>query len=169
MHASSFIALLAASAATATPLMARNTQPSYAPAPTGEVPPASSGYHSGAPGGDSPKPDAPKDNWSSAPAPAQPSGTKPAGGKPAETSILGNPNATPNAVPPPGTVGELLTADSVVARFTDLKEDFDAGTLSLVFDHNPAANPNVMPGEGGQVDLANRGEFALHTSLVHAY
>lgn len=152
MHASSFIALLAAAAVSATPLMGRNTQPpSYAPAPSGDA--ANPAYH----GSSSPS------AWSAAPEPT-PAPSK-SGDAPAATGQLGVPNASPNPVPPKGIVGELLTADSTVARFKTIKEDIDAGEIKLVFDHNPSANPNVTAGQGGQVDLANRVNFPVLTGL----
>jgi hypothetical protein len=155
MHASSLIAILAATAVSASPMMARDTTSAFAPAPTGNST-ILGGFHSGAPSG----PAAP-----SKPAGSAPSGSQPAA--PAQTSILGNPNATPNLATPAGLVAELLTEDTVVNRFKEIKKDIDAGTISLVFDHNPAANPNVTKtaGAGGQVDLANRANFPVLTGL----
>lgn len=84
------------------------------------------------------------------------------------TGLLGNPDATPNPKPTPGTVGKLLTEDTRVDRFTEIAAEVAAGTLSLKFDFNPAANPpaaNATAPLGGQVDLANRKNFPLLTGL----
>ncbi|KPI37195.1 Spherulin-1A [Cyphellophora attinorum] len=137
MHASILIATLAASMVSATPLMARQQQPSqpaFAPAPSAGSPPP--------------------------PPPTTTSITSP----PVTTGQLGKPG-TPNKVPPKGLVGELLTEDTTVTRFKDIKAQIDAGAISLKFDHNPAANPNVTAGMGGQVDLANRANFPVLTGL----
>jgi hypothetical protein len=56
-----------------------------------------------------------------------------------------------------------LTADTTVNRFKDIQAELAAGAISLKFDFNPAANPGVTPGEGGQVDLANRANFPILT------
>jgi hypothetical protein len=138
MLSASFLAVLAASAVSASPMMARNEQPSYAAAPSYTTAP-SHAYTSSA-------------GWesygSSSSSAAAPSGTQ----------ALGAP-AKPNLPVPSGLVAELLTEASTVGRFTKIKEQIDAGALSLTFDHNPEANPNVTPGEGGQVDLANQANY----------
>lgn len=74
-------------------------------------------------------------------------------------------SVVPNPSPTSGVVAELLTADSTVSRFKDLQKEIAAGDASLKFDFNPAANPGVKPGEGGQVDLANRANFPILTDL----
>jgi hypothetical protein len=79
------------------------------------------------------------------------------------TAVLGNPTAAPNLAAPTGLVSKLLTEPNNVGRITDLQKELDAGTISLKFDFNPAANPAVTPGEGGQVDLAQRANFPLLT------
>lgn len=146
MHASTIIAILAATAATATPLRARDTgAPSFAPAPTGDAA-----------------------VWSGNPEPSKPAEeapSKPSEGAPTETSQLGVPNAEPNPATPSGLIAELLTADNTVARFNTIKEDIANGDIKLVFDHNPSANPGVNPGEGGQVDLATRANFPILSGL----
>jgi hypothetical protein len=157
MHASILIATLAASMVSATPLMARQQQPSqpgFAPAPSGAPPVAPAGG----------RPDS--SGWTSAPAgsPPPPPTTTSVTSPPASTGQLGKPG-TPNKVPPKGLVGELLTEDTTVTRFKDIKAQIDAGAISLEFDHNPAANPNVTAGMGGQVDLANRANFPVLTGL----
>ncbi|KAK7894907.1 hypothetical protein LTR67_005646 [Exophiala xenobiotica] len=81
------------------------------------------------------------------------------------TGLLGNPTAAPNPAPTSGVVAELLTADSTVSRFKDLQKEIAAGDVSLKFDFNPAANPGVTPGQGGQVDLAFRANFPILTGL----
>jgi len=68
-------------------------------------------------------------------------------------------------VPTSGVVAELLTADSTVDKFEDLAKEIAAGDASLKFDFNPAANPKVVPGLGGQVDLAARANFPILTGL----
>lgn len=78
---------------------------------------------------------------------------------------LGNPSAVPNPVPTAGVIAQLLTADSNVARFKNIAKEIAAGDASLKFDFNPAANPGVTPGAGGQVDLANRANFPILTGL----
>ena len=151
MHTSFLIAGLAAMAS-ASPLMGRQqpSQPSFAPASNG-TPPAGGRPDAGRPSGPPPMGSPPVS--SSAPSPPA-----------ASPSQLGKPGA-PNPVTPKGLVGELLTADSTVARFKEIKADIDAGQISLKFDHNPAANPNATVGEGGQVDLANRANFPVLTTL----
>jgi len=82
--------------------------------------------------------------------------------------VLGNPQATPNVKPVPGTVAKLLTEDTRVARFKEIATEVEAGTLSLKFDFNPAANPaaaNTTAPLGGVVDLANRANFPILTGL----
>jgi len=86
------------------------------------------------------------------------------GGKYTST-ILGNPNATPNPVPTSGTIANLLTQDNRVARFKEIQKEIAAGNLDLKFDFNPAANPNATVGMGGQVDLASRANFPILTDL----
>lgn len=68
-----------------------------------------------------------------------------------------------NLPAPTGLVAKLLTEPNTVTRFTDLQKELAAGTINLKFDFNPAANPNVTPGQGGQVDLAQRANFPLLT------
>jgi hypothetical protein len=144
MHASTIIAILAATAATATPLRARDTAaPSYVPAPSAA-------------------------DWSGSPSPSAPTGdapSPPSAGAPTETSQLGVPNAAPNPATPSGLIAELITANNAVARFNTIKEDIANGEIKLVFDHNPSANPGVTPGMGGQVDLASRANFPVLTGL----
>ncbi|EHY54705.1 hypothetical protein ABEF92_003891 [Exophiala dermatitidis] len=79
------------------------------------------------------------------------------------STILGVATASPNPSPVPGLVGKLLTDDTTVDRFADIQSQLDAGLISLKFDFNPAANPGVKAGDGGQVDLANRKNFPLLT------
>jgi hypothetical protein len=136
MHAASFLAVLAASAVSASPLMVRDAQPSYASAPSYAT---TSSYATSS---------ASWDAYSASSSAAAPSGT----------ASLGAP-AKPNLPVPSGLVAELLTESSAVGRFTKIKEQINAGALSLTFDHNPQANPSVTPGEGGQVDLANQANF----------
>lgn len=81
------------------------------------------------------------------------------------TQILGVPTASPNPVPSKGFVGKLLTEDTTVNRFKDIAAEIKNGDVSLKFDFNPAANPNVTAGYGGQVDLAQRGNFPILTGL----
>jgi len=86
----------------------------------------------------------------------------------ASSGLLGNPSATPNPKPTAGTIAKLLTEDTRVDRFTEIKSEVDAGILSLKFDFNPTANPpnpNATLPLGGQVDLANRKNFPLLTGL----
>ncbi|KAK6382155.1 hypothetical protein LTS17_004041 [Exophiala oligosperma] len=94
-------------------------------------------------------------------------GSAPAGGAAASytTGMPGNPTAVPNPVPTSGVIAELLTADNTVARFKEIQKEIAAGDASLKFDFNPAANPAVTPGEGGQVDLASRANFPILTGL----
>ncbi|OAP59185.1 hypothetical protein AYL99_06483 [Fonsecaea erecta] len=80
-------------------------------------------------------------------------------------SVLGNPTASPNPVPTEGTIAKLLTEDSRVARFKEIQSEIQSGNIALKFDFNPAANPGVAPGKGGQVDLANRANFPVLTDL----
>lgn len=90
-----------------------------------------------------------------------PSGT----GGPVKTTMMtsyGNPTATANAAIPSGLVAELLTSDSEVDRFKLLAAQ---DPTHQVFDFNPAANPGIKPGLGGQVDLANRANFPILTDL----
>ncbi|KEF58728.1 uncharacterized protein A1O9_06654 [Exophiala aquamarina CBS 119918] len=68
-----------------------------------------------------------------------------------------------NLPAPTGLVAKLLTEPNTVNRFTDLQKELAAGTINLKFDFNPAANPTVTPGEGGQVDLAQRANFPILT------
>ncbi|KIY00037.1 uncharacterized protein Z520_04675 [Fonsecaea multimorphosa CBS 102226] len=75
------------------------------------------------------------------------------------TSVAANP------VPTEGTIAKLLTEDSRVARFKEIQSEVASGNLALKFDFNPAANPGVTPGKGGQVDLANRANFPILTDL----
>jgi hypothetical protein len=77
-------------------------------------------------------------------------------------TLLGVATATPNAAIPSGLVAELLTADSAVSRDTILAAQ---DPTHFVFDFNPAANPKVKAGLGGQVDLANRANFPILTNL----
>lgn len=142
MHASFFLAGLAATVATATPLMAHKTSEPTTVFNRGPT-------------------------FTRAPAQATPSSplTNSTGPAPPSGSVLGNPNAVPNIVPPPDLVADLLTESSTVNRFKKLQGQIDAGKTSLVFDHNPAANPGVTPGMGGQVDLANRANFPVLTGL----
>ncbi|KAL2045865.1 hypothetical protein ABVK25_011968 [Lepraria finkii] len=79
--------------------------------------------------------------------------------------VLGVPDAQPNPTTPPDFVGQLLTAPNTVERFNIIREGLDADQISLNFDFNPAANPNVTPGEGGQVDLAQRANLPILTTL----
>ncbi|KIV89372.1 hypothetical protein PV10_08946 [Exophiala mesophila] len=90
---------------------------------------------------------------------------KSAGTPTATGGILGNPNAQPNkALPSDSTlVSELLNAPSTLKRFEAIQKNLDAGVIDLKFDFNPAANPAITPGAGGQVDLANRVNFPLLT------
>ncbi|KIW24152.1 uncharacterized protein PV07_09884 [Cladophialophora immunda] len=81
------------------------------------------------------------------------------------SSVLGNPTASPNPVPTEGTIAKLLTEDSRVARFKEIESEIQSGNIALKFDFNPAANPGVAPGKGGQVDLANRANFPVLTDL----
>lgn len=84
------------------------------------------------------------------------------------TSLLGNPNATPNPKPTPGTIAKLLTEDSTVARFQEIANEVAAGNLNLKYDFNPAANPiaaNATQPLGGQVDLANRVTYPIVADL----
>ncbi|EXJ92455.1 hypothetical protein A1O3_01006 [Capronia epimyces CBS 606.96] len=81
------------------------------------------------------------------------------------STILGVATASPNPSPVPGLVGKLLTDDTTVDRFNDIQGELNAGAISLKFDFNPAANPGIKPGDGGQVDLANRKNFPVLTGL----
>jgi len=89
-------------------------------------------------------------------------------GSSVSTGLLGNPNATPNPKPTPGTIAKLLTEDTRVDRFTEIAAEVASGNLALKFDFNPTANPiaaNASQPLGGQVDLANRKNFPLLTGL----
>ena len=88
-------------------------------------------------------------------------GVKPTGA----SSVLGVPNAEPNPTAPADFVGKLLTAPNTVERFKLIRQGLDADQIDLNFDFNPAANPQVTPGAGGQVDLAQRGNFPILTTL----
>jgi len=81
------------------------------------------------------------------------------------SSVVGNPTASPNPVPTSGVVAKLLTEDSTVSKFKDIAKEIEAGDISLKFDFNPAANPAVVAGVGGQVDLAQRANFPILTGL----
>lgn len=81
------------------------------------------------------------------------------------TALLGNPSAAPNPTAEPGFVKDLLTADSTVDRFTQIKEEIAEGKASIKFDFNPAANPGVTPGAGGAAFLANRVSYPAVTNL----
>ncbi|EXJ85605.1 hypothetical protein A1O1_05971 [Capronia coronata CBS 617.96] len=81
----------------------------------------------------------------------------------ATSTVLGVATASPNPAPVPGLVGKLLTDDTTVDRFADIAGQLAAGAISLKFDFNPAANPGIKPGDGGQVDLANRKNFPVLT------
>ena len=80
-------------------------------------------------------------------------------------ALLGVPTAQPNPPTPSGLVAKLLTEDTTVAKFKEIEADIAAGAIKLNFDFNPAANPAVKAGEGGQVDLANRANFPVLTGL----
>lgn len=81
------------------------------------------------------------------------------------TSVLGVATAQPNPTAPTDIVGKLLTAPNTIERFNIIRQGLDADQLSLNFDFNPAANPAVKAGEGGQVDLAQRGNFPILSTL----
>ena len=68
-----------------------------------------------------------------------------------------------NPAAPSGLVAKLLSAPNTVGRFNDLKTELASGTINLKFDFNPAANPAITPGAGGQVDLAQRANFPILT------
>jgi hypothetical protein len=145
MHASILLAGLAASAAYASPLMARQANSttnsfvstSSSNSSTDSFFTTGNGRHGGGNGGN--------------------------GGN--NGGVLGVPNASPNPTPSPELVGQLLTAPNTQARFNTIRSSIDSGEISLNFDFNPAANPGVKPGEGGQVDLAQRGNFPILTTL----
>jgi Cupin len=81
------------------------------------------------------------------------------------TNVLGVPTATANPTAPTDFVGKLLTAPNTVARFKTIRDGINADQIDLKFDFNPAANPSVTAGVGGQVDLAQRGNFPVLTTL----
>jgi hypothetical protein len=150
MHASILLAGLAASAAYASPLMARQANSttnsfvstSSSNSSTNSFISTGNGDRRGGHGGN---------------------GNGGNGGN--NGGVLGVPNASPNPVPPPDFVGQLLTAPNTQARFNTIRSGLDSGEISLNFDFNPAANPGVTPGAGGQVDLAQRGNFPILTTL----
>lgn len=156
MHSTSLLVAAFAAAAAATPMGSAWTSSSstgdytmtssyYAAASSSAPPPPS--YSNGA------------SNWQ---------GSSGSYSSAASTGLLGNPSATPNPKPTPGTIAKLLTEDSRVDRFTEIAAEIEAGTLSLKFDFNPTANPpapNSSVAFGGQVDLANRKNFPLLTGL----
>jgi len=83
----------------------------------------------------------------------------------APSGVLGVPAAQPNPTAPADFVGKLLTAPNTVERFNIIKQGLDADQIDLKFDFNPAANPGVTPGAGGQVDLAQRANFPILSTL----
>lgn len=136
MHASILLAGLAATAAYASPLMARqatNTT-SFVSTSSDSNTTSTTGFRGDGPGNGA-------------------------------TPILGVPDAEPNPSASPEFIASLITAPNTVARFNTIRAGLDAGEISLNFDFNPAANPQVTPGAGGQVDLAQRGNYPILTGL----
>lgn len=138
MHASVLLAGLAASAAYASPLMARQATNTTSFVSTSSSNLTTEGFRGGNGG----------------------SGSELGNG-----GVLGVPDAEPNPTAPADFVGQLLTAPNTVERFNIIREGLDAEEISLNFDFNPAANPGVTPGEGGQVDLAQRANYPILTTL----
>ncbi|KIW88763.1 uncharacterized protein Z519_10810 [Cladophialophora bantiana CBS 173.52] len=160
MHSKSLLVAAFAAAAAATPLGTGSSWQSSSSSSAPPYPTSTGGYsmttsyYSSAPTG-----------YSSA-ASYSSGGKYSAGGSWGSSStVLGNPTASPNPVPTAGTVGKLLTEDTRVARFKEIQSEIAAGNLALKFDFNPAANPAVTAGKGGQVDLANRATFPVLTDL----
>lgn len=134
MHASILLAGLAATAAYASPLIARQSTNTTSLVSTSSNSTSTSSF-SGSNGGNS------------------------------GTPVLGVPDAEPNPTASPEFVASLITAPNTVARFNTIRQGLDSGEISLNFDFNPAANPQVTPGAGGQVDLAQRGNYPILTGL----
>jgi len=134
MLSKTFIIAALAAAVTATPIAQGQPSGSSAPVPTASY--VATSY---------------------APSSAAPA---PTGGAPAPTGATA---VAANLPAPSGLVAKLLTEPNTVGRFTDLQKELAAGTINLKFDFNPAANPNITPGQGGQVDLAQRANFPLLT------
>lgn len=85
------------------------------------------------------------------------SGNAPAASSAApKPKLLGNPSAAPNKAPNAKLTADLLTAATATDRMVILKDAVGNGTTDFKFDFNPAANPGVTPGLGGQVNVANR-------------
>lgn len=129
MYSNLFLAGLAATIVSATPLNVRQ-------ASTWSSPISSAPSKTGIPFGTA----APTDSWS-----------------PWDTSSSASTAAaTPNAPVTQDFINSVELAATEVDRYTLLSQ---MDPTHLKFDFNPAANPGVTPGYGGQVDTANRGNF----------
>src|SRR5271170_6747479 len=131
MYSKVFLAGLAATIVSATPLNVRQ-------APTWALPFSSAPSKTGIPFGNA----APTSSWGPWDSTAVSSSASTA--------------ATPNAPVTQDFINSVELAATEVERYTLLSQ---MDPTHLKFDFNPAANPGVKPGAGGQVDLANRANF----------
>jgi hypothetical protein len=137
MYSKLFLASLAATIVSATPLNARQ-------APTWSLPFSNAPSKTGIPFGTA----ASTASWGPWDASRPPMGTA--------VSSSTSTAATPNASVTQDFINSVELAATEVERYTLLSQ---MDPTHLKFDFNPAANPGVKPGAGGQVDLANRANF----------
>ena len=137
MYSKVFLVGLAATIVSATPLNARQ-------APTWPLPFSNAPSKTGIPFGTA----APTGSWGPWDADRPLMGTA--------VSSSASTAATPNAPVTQDFINSVELAATEVERYTLLSQ---MDPTHLKFDFNPAANPGVKPGAGGQVDLANRANF----------